>query len=232
MSTMDRSRFSGIFAIPDYFKVVLIGAGGIGATTALTLAKMGVMNLVVIDDDVVSVENTGTQLHHSGALGEPKAWEIERLIGKYADDVAVLPFRTRLNEEMEDLSAEVLSADVVISAVDSIGSRQGIWQALKSNNVAWKYYIDARMAAEEFQALVVHFRQAGQYEETLMALSEDDVPDLPCTEKATFYTAMIAAGHLGALIKMIVINDETLPARLVHNIQANTLFAIGSPDPQ
>ena len=45
--------------------VTLIGAGGIGGLTAITLAKMGVPEMIIWDGDVVAIENTGTQFFSS-----------------------------------------------------------------------------------------------------------------------------------------------------------------------
>ena len=43
-----------------------------GATTALTLAKMGYRYMNIYDADVVSEENTGTQLHKPSDIGNAK----------------------------------------------------------------------------------------------------------------------------------------------------------------
>ena len=59
---MNHTRHMGIFQVPSTFSVTLIGAGGIGATTALTLAKMGVRILQIFDDDTVS------EREHSNAI--------------------------------------------------------------------------------------------------------------------------------------------------------------------
>ena len=59
---MNHTRHMGIFQVPSTFSVTLIGAGGIGATTALTLAKMGVRILQIFDDDTVS------ERKHSNAI--------------------------------------------------------------------------------------------------------------------------------------------------------------------
>ena len=69
---INQTRFSGLFHVPNIFPVILIGAGGIGAITAVTLAKMGVTDLVVYDDDVVSNENIATQLHRISDVGKLK----------------------------------------------------------------------------------------------------------------------------------------------------------------
>ena len=60
---MNHERHVGIYNVPTYFTVGIAGAGGLGAATALTLAKMGVVQMTVWDGDTVSEENIPTQLH-------------------------------------------------------------------------------------------------------------------------------------------------------------------------
>ena len=59
---MNHNRHVGIFQVPPHFSVHIVGAGGLGAMTALVLAKMGVRLMTVCDDDIVSEQNIPTQL--------------------------------------------------------------------------------------------------------------------------------------------------------------------------
>ena len=69
-----------------------------------------------------------------------------------------------------------------------------------------------------FQLFTINFDQPWTwYSSQLAALNEDDVPDLPCTARATIYTAFIAAGHIAHQIKRIVMGDP-IPKLLVHDI--------------
>jgi tRNA A37 threonylcarbamoyladenosine dehydratase len=61
---MDDIRHIGIFNAAEW-PITLIGAGGIGALTAITLGKMGVPTLNVWDGDEVSPENVATQFFSS-----------------------------------------------------------------------------------------------------------------------------------------------------------------------
>jgi molybdopterin/thiamine biosynthesis adenylyltransferase len=208
-----------IYQIPPSFSVTLIGAGGIGATTALALAKMGVKHIVVWDDDFVSDENIPTQLHRVSDVGDAKVVGLHETLFTYADSLTVELFQDRVGPSAS------LRSSLVVSAVDSITARQEIWKALRNENSATWHYLDARMAAEEYQHFLIDMqdsRAVQSYEDKLMAMDENSAPDLPCTGKATFYTAMLAAGHVGTQVRNIV-RGEAKSHRLVHDIPASWL---------
>src|SRR5207244_2270936 len=52
--------------------VTVIGAGAVGSFVTLTLAKMGLRDLTVFDDDVVDVHNLPNQFYRLTDLGRPK----------------------------------------------------------------------------------------------------------------------------------------------------------------
>lgn len=216
---MNHVRHENIFNIPASFSVTLIGAGGIGATTALTLAKMGVQTMVVYDDDTVGDENLPTQLHRISDVGLPKVSSLEGVLREFSDELSFHPRPIRVTEY------ETIRSSLVISAVDSISARQAIWRALMDNDSSAFWYLDARMASEEYQHFLINFDDANAvvaYEGKLMAMDENSAPDLPCTAKATFFTAMIAAGHIGTQVRNIV-RGEARSHRLVHIIPNNFL---------
>ena len=54
-------------------KVLLLGAGGLGAPTALYLAAAGIGTIGLVDDDVVDASNLQRQvIHNTERIGEPK----------------------------------------------------------------------------------------------------------------------------------------------------------------
>jgi hypothetical protein len=216
---MNHVRHQNIYTIPYYTQVAIIGAGGIGSITAVTLAKMGVNFIHLWDADTVGTENIPTQLHPVSNVGKYKAVSTAELIYQFSDEARVMVNTERFTAD------SVVKSHIVISAVDTIRARQDIWDAvLHSPSVQW--YIDARMSAEQFQMYVVNlsgYAAREHYDRELMGLKEDDVPEVPCTMKATFFTACIAAGHAGAAIRRIV-TDENKSYRVVHYIPQNTLY--------
>lgn len=210
-------RHSGIFNASD-FSVALIGAGGIGSPTALALAKMGIPDIVVFDFDQVDSENVSCQMYGNEDIGMWKVEALKSLVSRYADDV-IFPVAQRINGEHVDLGG----FDIIISAVDSLKARKDIWREVKLSECAW--YLDARMGSEIAQLLSVDLRNSDWYESVLYAISDEDVPDEPCTSKSTVYCGFSIAGHLGRAVRMIV-TGEHRPGILTHNIKEETIYTV------
>jgi adenylyltransferase/sulfurtransferase len=103
-------------------RVVLIGAGGIGAPAALALCEAGVRRLVVVDDDCVELTNLHRQiLFTDDDIGRDKGQAFRAALeGRYPDlEVALHPGRA-----LPDTVLRVVrGAAVVIDATDNFASR-------------------------------------------------------------------------------------------------------------
>ena len=84
-------------------RVLIIGAGGLGAPVALYLAAAGVGTIGIIDDDTVSLSNLQRQiLHDSDRLGTEKVASAKRSLARVNPHVAVEPHVARLTEDNAD----------------------------------------------------------------------------------------------------------------------------------
>src|SRR5207249_5917801 len=71
-------------------RVLVIGAGGLGAPVLMYLAAAGAGTLGVIDDDVVSLSNLQRQvIHATGDVGAPKVTSAAAAIARLNPHVAV-----------------------------------------------------------------------------------------------------------------------------------------------
>jgi molybdopterin-synthase adenylyltransferase len=78
-------------------RVLVIGAGGLGAPVLLYLAAAGIGTLGVIDDDVVTLSNLQRQvIHETPDLGRPKVESAAATIRRLNPHVAVEPHAARL----------------------------------------------------------------------------------------------------------------------------------------
>ena len=78
-------------------RVLVIGAGGLGAPALLYLAAAGVGTLGVVDDDTVALSNLQRQvIHGTPDIGEPKVESAAAAIRRLNPHVAVETHATRL----------------------------------------------------------------------------------------------------------------------------------------
>jgi molybdopterin-synthase adenylyltransferase len=78
-------------------RVLVIGAGGLGAPALLYLAAAGVGTLGVVDDDTVSLSNLQRQvIHATPDIGRPKVESASAAIARLNPHVAVEPHAVRL----------------------------------------------------------------------------------------------------------------------------------------
>ena len=81
-------------------RVLVIGAGGLGAPALMYLAAAGVGTLGVVDDDVVSLSNLQRQIIHATPdVGRPKVETSSEEIQRINPHVAVEPHAVRLTAE-------------------------------------------------------------------------------------------------------------------------------------
>ncbi|MCE0505207.1 HesA/MoeB/ThiF family protein [Roseivivax sp. GX 12232] len=103
-------------------RVLVIGAGGLGAPALQYLAAAGVGTIGVIDDDRVENANLQRQVIHRDAdIGLPKVFSAEAAMRAQNPAVEVRPYHRRLTEEIAaDLFADY---DLVLDGSDNSETR-------------------------------------------------------------------------------------------------------------
>ncbi|PUB18569.1 HesA/MoeB/ThiF family protein [Yoonia sediminilitoris] len=103
-------------------KVLVVGAGGLGAPALQYLAAAGVGTIGVIDDD--TVENTNLQrqvIHLDRNIGMPKVHSAAEAMKAQNPFVVVRPYQRRLEEEIAaDLFADY---DLILDGTDNFDTR-------------------------------------------------------------------------------------------------------------
>jgi molybdopterin/thiamine biosynthesis adenylyltransferase len=103
-------------------KVLVIGAGGLGAPALLYLAAAGVGTIGVIDDDIVENANLQRQVIHTDArIGVPKVQSAAEAMMAQNPFVTVNPYHRRLDGQIaDDLFAEY---DLILDGTDNFATR-------------------------------------------------------------------------------------------------------------
>ena len=103
-------------------KVLVIGAGGLGAPLLMYLAAAGVGTLGVVDDDTVDLSNLQRQvIHATDRIGMPKVKSAGEALTAINPNVSFVPHSTRLRaDNVRDLFS---AYDIVADGSDNFDTR-------------------------------------------------------------------------------------------------------------
>ncbi len=132
MTPEQRDRYSRHTLLPEVgvdgqlkmlnAKVLLIGAGGLGAPTALYLSAAGIGTMGLVDDDVVDASNLQRQvIHNTERIGMPKTESARRTIEALNPDVNVVEHRGRM--DASNVIEIISEYDVIVDGADNFPTR-------------------------------------------------------------------------------------------------------------
>ncbi|MCA8884402.1 MAG: molybdopterin-synthase adenylyltransferase MoeB [Rhodobacteraceae bacterium] len=103
-------------------RVLVVGAGGLGAPALQYLAAAGVGTIGVIDDDVVDLSNLQRQVIHGQAtLGMPKVFSAQKALADLNPQVTLRPYHRRLTA---DIAPDLIAGyDLVLDGCDDFATR-------------------------------------------------------------------------------------------------------------
>lgn len=109
-------------------RVLVLGAGGLGAPVLQYLAAAGIGTLGLVDDDMVSLSNLQRQvIHDTDSVGQAKVESAKRSIARINPHVHVETHALRLNGQ----NAETLIGDydVIVDGSDNFATRYALADA-------------------------------------------------------------------------------------------------------
>jgi len=132
MTPEQRDRYSRHTLLPEVgvdgqlkmlnARVLLLGAGGLGAPTALYLAAAGIGTIGLVDDDVVDASNLQRQvIHNTERIGTPKTESARLTIEALNPDVKVVEHRLRL--DAGNILGIISDYDVIVDGADNFPTR-------------------------------------------------------------------------------------------------------------
>jgi len=200
-------------------RVLVVGAGGLGAPVLLYLAAAGVGTLGVVDDDVVSLSNLQRQvIHATPDVGMPKVDSAAAMIRRLNPHVAVEQHRDRLTAA--NAMALVSGYDIVADGSDNFATR---YLVSDTCYFAHKPLVTAALGAFDgtLTTIRAHERGAGgKPNPTYRCLFPEPPPPgtVPACAEAGILGAL--AGVIGSMAALEVIREivgfgEGLVGRLV-----------------
>ncbi|MFP4040309.1 MAG: HesA/MoeB/ThiF family protein [Desulfosudaceae bacterium] len=147
-------------------RVAIIGAGGLGATVAILLARMGVGSMTVVDADIFDESNLNRQLTAvSGTLGLGKAVTLKKDLLDINPAVEVRQVTERLTPE--NAATLLDQTDAVVDALDNVDDRLNLEKACQKALIP---LIHGAVAGFEGQVMVVCPQKSGPGEPGLAGL--------------------------------------------------------------
>ena len=112
-------------------RVLVIGAGGLGAPLIAYLAAAGVGTLGIVDDDTVSLSNLQRQvIHDTAAVGRPKTDSAAIAVARINPNVEVVAHAQRITAE--NAAGLVAQYDVVADGSDNFDTRYAMADACEA----------------------------------------------------------------------------------------------------
>ncbi|MTH15440.1 HesA/MoeB/ThiF family protein [Flavobacterium sp. LC2016-01] len=119
-------------------KVLVIGAGGLGASILPYLASAGVGKIGIVDDDVVEISNLHRQvIYKTSAVGKSKAEEAKLMISELNPEIEVEAFSEKLSGKNAISLFE--KYDIIVDATDDISIKYLINDACLVTNKPMVY---------------------------------------------------------------------------------------------
>jgi molybdopterin/thiamine biosynthesis adenylyltransferase len=180
-------------------KVLVIGAGGLGAPVIAYLAAAGVGTIGVVDDDTVSLSNLQRQIIHTSAgTGTTKVESAATFVAGLNPFVTIVPHVLRLSADNARLVADY---NLVLDGTDNFTTRKIAADACAA---AGKPLVSG--AVSMFDGQVTVFAPGGPAFADLYPQDPDDV-DLPACEVVGVLGAV--TGVIGTLMAMEAIKLVT-----------------------
>jgi thiazole biosynthesis adenylyltransferase ThiF len=103
-------------------KVLLIGAGGLGAPVAMYLAAAGVGKIGIVDDDVVDLSNLQRQIiHGTPDIGKPKVTSAKETLHDLNPEVEVEALQEKVNAS--NILSLIQNYDFIVDGTDNFPAK-------------------------------------------------------------------------------------------------------------
>ena len=194
---------------PDSIKenIHIIGCGAIGSTVAFLLAKLGITNLILYDEDVVESKNVANQMYRDIDVGKPKVEALKEILLDIIPDLEG-KIQTKGFYKDEELDG------YVFMAADSIVVRRSIVESNKFNmNVIGMF--DFRMRLEDAQHYAADWSNVRMKDDLLASMNFTDeeaaeqTPRSACHETLSFMPTITSICSWGVDNFVRFVKDKT-----------------------
>lgn len=116
-------------------KIAVFGAGGVGSYVIEALARTGVGNFIIVDNDIVSLSNINRQLIATmRTLGKPKVEVIKKRLMDINPNISVVTYQTFFLPE-NAYSVDLENCDYIVDAIDTVTAKLQLAIIAKEKNI-------------------------------------------------------------------------------------------------
>ena len=192
---------------------LIVGAGGLGAPSALYMAAGGVGTLTVCDFDVVDLTNLQRQIIHSTqSVGINKAVSAKQTLQGINPDVVVNTVEERSTEAA--MSKLVKVADVVLDCSDNFATRYALNRLCFEHQ---KPLVSGAAIGFEGQVTVYDFRHPNSPCYHCLFPDDGSETEMRCSENGVFspLVGMIGTTQAAEAMKLLMNIGNSLQGRLM-----------------
>jgi len=102
--------------------ILILGLGGVGSFTAITLARLPIKKLILVDSDKVEITNLNRQIYYNYDIGKNKVDALEEHIKNINPNIIVEKLNLFINEENIDILFK--EADYIVDACDTMNTKK------------------------------------------------------------------------------------------------------------
>ena len=116
-------------------KVMVFGVGGVGSYTIEALARAGIGELIIVDDDTVCLTNLNRQVHATyKTISQPKVEVMKERILSINRSCNVITHQVFVTQEN---LASIIPNDIdyVVDAIDTVSAKLGLAEYCYNNNI-------------------------------------------------------------------------------------------------
>lgn len=164
-------------------ELTIIGLGGVGSSLVINAAIMGFKKIHVWDFDNLEEHNLSTTMYPESCLGKPKTSAAKSVANYFNDTCKVITHN-------EAWTPDKPLTNKVMMGPDNMEVRHAVWSTWKDMNERI-FLIDMRMGAVTMEVITCTPEKDIFFNTWKPSI---DIPDEPCTEKHTIFTAGIVSG--------------------------------------
>lgn len=185
-------------------RVTLIGCGGIGSPTAVSLAKFGITELMLVDDDVIEVHNLPNQFFPINSVGKKKVQVTKQICELFG----FAEVKTR-EAKIQDCP-EVLNG-IVVTGLDNMEARKYVYEQSRERGVRW--LVDGRISGLNYQLYTIDLlnKEICERYEFFGLFGEEEAVTAPCTARAIIHVMWKMAADIQEQVWKILTGREVDP---------------------